>query len=188
MTKRLTAHTGRARFPCIRLKETVPGLAAVRAFLFLIDDTGDLVAHWGRDAAGHDVPELTGYSASLVQRVRQSREPLVVTGTDEGAALGAQSVVLHGLRSILVALLQLEGRLLGVVYLDSRSRPATGSRISGTPHATSPSSSTADPDGSAGNTSPSAFRASAAGRGQVPGTAISCTSQVLRSPSQTRRS
>ena len=44
----------------------------------------------------------------------------MVTGTEEGAALGSQSVVLHGLRSIMVAPLQLEGRLLGVVYLDSR--------------------------------------------------------------------
>lgn len=104
----------------IALDETVRILAAERAFLFLVDDAGDLVPHLGRDAAGQDVPELTGYSASLVQRVRQSREPVAVTGTEEGAALGAESVVLHGLRSILVAPLQLEGRLLGVVYLDSR--------------------------------------------------------------------
>ena len=43
-----------------------------------------------------------------------------MTGTDEGAALGAASVVLHGLRSIMVAPLLVDGRLLGVVYLDSR--------------------------------------------------------------------
>ena len=44
----------------------------------------------------------------------------MITGTEEGEALGAQSVVMYGLRSILVAPLQLDGRLLGVVYLDSR--------------------------------------------------------------------
>jgi eukaryotic-like serine/threonine-protein kinase len=44
----------------------------------------------------------------------------VVTGTEEGAALGAESVLLHGLRSILVAPLQVEDRLLGIVYLDSQ--------------------------------------------------------------------
>jgi eukaryotic-like serine/threonine-protein kinase len=48
------------------------------------------------------------------------REPLVVTGTDQGEALGARSVVTHGLRSILAAPLLLDERLLGVVYLDSR--------------------------------------------------------------------
>jgi eukaryotic-like serine/threonine-protein kinase len=105
----------------IALDETVRILRADRAFLFLIDGPNeDLVPHLGRDAEGHDVPELTGYSASLVRRVRETRAPLVVTGTDEGAALGAQSVVLHGLRSIMVAPLELEGRLLGVVYLDSQ--------------------------------------------------------------------
>ena len=35
-------------------------------------------------------------------------------------ALGSQSAAAHGLRSIMVAPLQLKGRLLGVVYLDSR--------------------------------------------------------------------
>ncbi len=105
----------------IALDETIRILAADRAFLFLTDPvTGGLVAHLGRDGHGQDVPELTGYSTTLVERVRVTGRPLVVTGTEEGAALGAASVVLHGLRSILVAPLLLEGRLLGVVYLDSQ--------------------------------------------------------------------
>lgn len=105
----------------IALDETIRILAADRAFLFLTDaKTGGLVSHLGRDSTGHDIAELTGYSTSLVERVRATGEPLVVTGTEEGAALGAQSMVLHGLRSILVAPLQLEGRVLGVVYLDSQ--------------------------------------------------------------------
>jgi diguanylate cyclase (GGDEF)-like protein len=105
----------------IALDETIRILAADRAFLFLTDPlTGGLVGELGRDADGQDVPELTGYSTTLVERVRVTGQPLVVTGTEEGAALGAASVVLHGLRSILVAPLQLEGRLLGIVYLDSQ--------------------------------------------------------------------
>ncbi|HST86560.1 MAG TPA: diguanylate cyclase [Kineosporiaceae bacterium] len=105
----------------IALDETIRILSADRAFLFLTEGPDDdLVPHLGRDADGNDVPELTKYSTSLVERVRQSRAPLVVTGTEEGAALGAESVVLHGLRSIMVAPLELDGRLLGVVYLDSQ--------------------------------------------------------------------
>ena len=42
-------------------------------------------------------------SASLIERVRVTREPLVITGPEEGAALGAESVVVHGLRSVMVA-------------------------------------------------------------------------------------
>ena len=44
----------------------------------------------------------------------------MVTGTEEGAAHGSQSAIVHGLRSIMIAQLELDGRLLGVVYLDSR--------------------------------------------------------------------
>jgi diguanylate cyclase (GGDEF)-like protein len=113
----------------IALDETVRILGAERALLFPLEDARPdeetdsgrlLVPGRGRDAAGHEIDDVSGYSASLVERVRRTREPVVVTGTDEGAALGAQSVVLHGLRSVLIAPLQLEGRLLGLVYLDSR--------------------------------------------------------------------
>jgi eukaryotic-like serine/threonine-protein kinase len=105
----------------ITLDETIRILRADRAFLFLTDEaTGLLSPLLGRTADGEDLHLLTGYSASLVERVRVTREPLVVTGTEEGAALGAQSAVLHGLRSIMVGALELNERLLGVVYLDSQ--------------------------------------------------------------------
>jgi eukaryotic-like serine/threonine-protein kinase len=102
-------------------------LSAERALLFLADPAdpdGPLVPHSGRDAAGSDIAEPTGYSASLVDRVRADRQVLVVTGTEEGAAPGAESAVIHGLRSIMVAPLLRDSRLLGVVYLDSQ--PAKG--------------------------------------------------------------
>ncbi|UQU66977.1 diguanylate cyclase [Couchioplanes caeruleus] len=109
------------RLTRVALDETVRLLGAERALLFLVDaDSGVLAPQVGRDATGHDLAELTGYSTTVVDRVRHSREPLVVTGTEEGAALGADSVVQYGLRSILVAPLELDDRLLGVVYLDSR--------------------------------------------------------------------
>jgi diguanylate cyclase (GGDEF)-like protein len=105
----------------IALDETIRILGAERAFLLLLDGESDrLVPHVARDADANDLDELTGYSASLIERVRHDREALVVTGTEEGEALGSQSMLAYGLRSILVAPLLLDGRLLGVVYLDSR--------------------------------------------------------------------
>jgi diguanylate cyclase (GGDEF)-like protein len=104
----------------VALDETIRLLSAERAYLFLTDERERLVPHLGRDAAGNDLTELVGYGSSLVERARQSREPLVVTGTDEGAALGSRSAVAHGLRSIMVSPLLHDGRLLGVLYLDSR--------------------------------------------------------------------
>jgi len=104
----------------VALDETIRILAAERAYLFLADERERLVPHLGRDDAGNDLTELVGYGSSLVERVRRDREPLVVTGTDEGAALGSLSTVAHGLRSIMVSPLLHDGRLLGVLYLDSR--------------------------------------------------------------------
>ena len=105
----------------LALDETVRILNAERALLFLTNEHSGVVRpHLGRDAAGNDLTELTGYSSTIVDRVAATREPIVLTGTEEGAALGSQSAVTLGLRSILVAPLQIEERLLGVVYLDSR--------------------------------------------------------------------
>ncbi len=105
----------------LALDETVRILNAERALLFLTNENSGLVRpHLGRDATGNDLKELTGYSSTVVDRVVATREAIVLTGTEEGAALGSESAVTHGLRSILVAPLQIEDRLLGVVYLDSR--------------------------------------------------------------------
>jgi eukaryotic-like serine/threonine-protein kinase len=104
----------------VALDEIIRLLSAERAFMFLVAADGHLVPHLGRDMAGNDLTQLTDYGSTLVERVRQTSEPLVVTGTDEGAALGSHSVVAHGLRSIMVAPLRFTGQLLGVVYLDSR--------------------------------------------------------------------
>jgi diguanylate cyclase (GGDEF)-like protein len=105
----------------VALDETLRILGAERAYLFRLDpDRRDLVPHVGRDAQGNDIHELTGYSTTLVDRVRHTGEPLVVTGSEEGVALGSHSVQVHGLRSIMIAPLRFNGQLRGVVYLDSR--------------------------------------------------------------------
>ena len=107
------------RLARVALDETLRILGAERAILFLCGDDGRPRPHLGRTGAG-ELTELTGYSASLVERVAADHRPLIVTGGDEGAALGSQSTIVHGLRSIMIAPLELDGRLLGVVYLDSR--------------------------------------------------------------------
>ncbi|MGC9665842.1 diguanylate cyclase [Planosporangium sp. 12N6] len=105
----------------VALDETVKILGAERAYLFLVDPERDrLVPHLGRDVDGRDIDELTGHSSTLVERVRDTGEALVVTGSEEGVALGSRSALVHGLRSIMIAPLQFDGRTVGVVYLDSR--------------------------------------------------------------------
>ncbi|WP_221473216.1 diguanylate cyclase [Planomonospora venezuelensis] len=104
----------------VALDETLHILGAERALLFMVDDDGELRRFAGRDAAGDDLDAVTDYGSTLIGRVRETGQAVVVTGTEQGAALGSQSVVAHGLRSIIVAPVLLKGRLTGVVYLDSR--------------------------------------------------------------------
>ena len=105
----------------VALDATIRVFGAERAFLFLLDeDGGHLVPRVGRDGTGRDLDALTGYSATLVNRVRDGGDALVVTGDEDGRSVASESAVVHGLRSIMVAPLRLADRLLGVVYLDSR--------------------------------------------------------------------
>ncbi|MFI5496398.1 diguanylate cyclase [Actinoplanes sp. NPDC051859] len=104
----------------VALDETLRILGAERALLFVCEDDGTLRRFAGRDAAGTDLQTVTDYGSTLLERVRESGQAVVVTGTEHGAALGSRSVVAHGLRSIIVAPVLQGGRLTGVVYLDSR--------------------------------------------------------------------
>lgn len=73
----------------------------------------------GLDATGNELLELKGYSSTVVRQVYSERKPLVVTGTEEGKAIGSESAVTHNLKSIMAVPLTIHERLLGVVYLDS---------------------------------------------------------------------
>ncbi|MBU2665181.1 diguanylate cyclase [Actinoplanes bogorensis] len=104
----------------VTLDEMLRILGAERALFFLLDDAGVPVAYAGRGADGTDLPDTTAYGTTLVGRVADEGEALVLTGTEQGAALGSQSAVVHGLRSILVVPVRFKGTMLGVLYLDSR--------------------------------------------------------------------
>ncbi|WP_204012742.1 diguanylate cyclase [Virgisporangium aurantiacum] len=104
----------------VALDQTLTILGAERALLFLPDSDATLRPVLGRDRVGHDMDELAGYSSSLVERVAVERAAIVITGTEEGAAVGSHSAVVYGLRSIMIAPMEIDGRLIGAVYLDSR--------------------------------------------------------------------
>ncbi|MCU7727602.1 diguanylate cyclase [Actinoplanes sp. KI2] len=104
----------------VALDEMLRILGAERALFFLLDEAGEPVPFAGRGADGTDLEPTTAYGATLVRRVAFGGEPLVLTGTEQGAALGSRSAVVHGLRSIMVVPVQFKGNTLGVVYLDSR--------------------------------------------------------------------
>lgn len=97
------------------LTEVARVLGAERALFFLVEPTtGELQLKASTGAGAETI------SHTIVRRVIATREPLVHTGTDDGAALGSESILMHGLRSVMAAPLLFRDRLIGVVYLDSR--------------------------------------------------------------------
>ncbi len=97
------------------LNELARVLGSERALLFLIDAaTGELAL---KASAGAAVELI---SRTVVRKVLDTRAPIILTGTDSGEAIGSQSIMTYGLRSIMAAPLMLRDRLIGVVYLDSR--------------------------------------------------------------------
>lgn len=74
----------------------------------------------GRDSQGKSLEDLKGYSSTVVRQAFSGGEPIVVTGTDEGRALGSESAVIHNLRSIMAVPLKIRDKTMGVVYLDSQ--------------------------------------------------------------------
>ncbi|MCA9548939.1 MAG: SpoIIE family protein phosphatase [Myxococcales bacterium] len=99
------------------LSEVARVLGAERALFFVVEPgSSELVL---KAFSGVDASE-TSISNTVVRRVMDSGAPVVLTGTDDGEAIGSQSIVTYGLRSIMAAPLRLRDRLMGVVYVDSR--------------------------------------------------------------------
>jgi serine/threonine protein kinase/GAF domain-containing protein/tetratricopeptide (TPR) repeat protein len=74
----------------------------------------------GRTSAGVHISELTGYSSTVIEKVRQTHAPLIVSGTAQGEELGSKSAIIHDLRSIMAVPVKLNNNFLGVLYLDSQ--------------------------------------------------------------------
>jgi len=103
------------------LHEIVAIVGAERAFLFRLPaDTSTPRFQAGRNAAGDDLAAPIDISSTVVDAVVARGEPLVISGTEEGAVIGSQSVVTHGLRSIVAVPLTVRDEVIGVLYADSR--------------------------------------------------------------------
>ena len=102
----------------VALDEIVRIFAAERALLFLAGPDGAVVEKAARATA--DGISLCDYSSTVVQRVWSTRQALLVSSVEEEASLGAHSVVVHELRSILAVPLVVRDEAIGVVYVDNR--------------------------------------------------------------------
>ncbi|NOZ85198.1 MAG: GAF domain-containing protein, partial [Deltaproteobacteria bacterium] len=103
------------------LHEILRILGAERAFLFLcLEKGGEPQFQVGRDADGNDLGAPSDYSTKVLKTVTERRKPVVVSGPEEGVALGSDSIVGLNLRSILAAPIMVREHFSGVIYLDNR--------------------------------------------------------------------
>ncbi len=80
-----------------------------------------------RPAAVRSDHETLAISRTLVDRVLEKPEPVLVHNALEDVSFeGARSVAAHGLRSVMVAPLQVDGEVLGLVQLDRKEASAFG--------------------------------------------------------------
>jgi adenylate cyclase len=103
--------------------DTVIALSgAERGAIVLRDESdGTLTFHAARDLLGQDLTQEMGISHTLLRAVIESGEPILTdnAGTD-ARFMGKESVVHHGLRSIMAVPLAARGRAIGAIICDNR--------------------------------------------------------------------
>lgn len=124
---RITSRAGESRDPKeitqLILKEMILLFKAERGFIFLhnrangkFDEYSKCHAH-GEDSQFNNA----GISNTMLERIQREKNSIVMVGTEMGEIVGSESVVAQNLRSIIGAPLILSGRLIGLVYLDSKT-------------------------------------------------------------------
>ena len=115
------------------LEYTIRLTRAERGFVFLGDSPDSLRLECWQDKEGNatsasvplsgETPDRPGLSYSIVRQAAASQGDFILSNVTEDAARGHESLILHAIRSVIAIPLrgQNSDRLLGLLYLDSRS-------------------------------------------------------------------
>lgn len=104
------------------MDKVIEVVKADRGFLMLHNKaTHRLEFTIARKKDGTSIPQTEfTISRKVVERVWNKKEPIVTANAPEDQRLtGQMSIVMHGIRSIMCAPLQLQNRYLGIVYVDN---------------------------------------------------------------------
>ena len=108
------------------LDEAIRIFGAERAYLFAVDDTrkhtdrAEFRFIRGRSGANEELAWPSGYSRTIVDRVRDTGRAVIMSTRADAVALESESVIAYDLRSVLAGPLIAGDRVLGVIYLDNR--------------------------------------------------------------------
>jgi serine phosphatase RsbU (regulator of sigma subunit) len=116
---------------CTMLGYAIKLTSAERGFVFLGDNVTGFKLSCGLDNTGRPIPESPDISHSIVRDAAESQLDFVISDTAEEAARGRESLILHSIRSVAAIPLRNRNsaRLLGLLYLDSRTGPRDFTRI-----------------------------------------------------------
>jgi serine phosphatase RsbU (regulator of sigma subunit) len=115
------------------LEYTIRLTRAERGFVFLGDSPESLRLECWQDKEGNattasvplsgETPDRPGISYSIVRQAAASQSDFILSDVTEDTARGHESLILHAIRSVVAIPLrgQNSDRLLGLLYLDSRS-------------------------------------------------------------------
>jgi len=76
----------------LALDEVIRILNAERGFLFSGAANGELTLTAGRSADGQDIAEVSDYSRGVVERVRTTCQPLVLSGSHDSDVIVSDSI------------------------------------------------------------------------------------------------
>lgn len=100
----------------------IENLSAERGVIVIKDDKGikPVVA---REFTQKDLSDLTEISSSVLHQVLLNQKPLIIhNALDSTEFSSAQSVILHNIQSVMCVPLLSRDKLLGAIYVDSRSK------------------------------------------------------------------
>lgn len=94
---------------------------AERGFLLVPNEAGVLETRLARDKDGHTLPNDAPYSTTVVKRVWESTHPFVTVDVADSSSMGdmGASIMQIRLLSVMGVPMPVEGRNIGVLYVDS---------------------------------------------------------------------
>jgi Nif-specific regulatory protein len=99
----------------------IENVCAERGIVFLKDETtGEMRVECARGLDRVDLEEVYTFSTSVVKHVSEGRTLLTVDVGKDASLSASQSVVIHQIKSVLCVPMRTRGRVVGVIYLDTR--------------------------------------------------------------------
>jgi Nif-specific regulatory protein len=100
---------------------SIDNVGAERGVIFLLEEAGEsMTPASARGVGGQDLEDLSSFSRSVLAQAAQGKTILTVDVGQDPALANHPSLVIHAIKSILCVPMRHRGRVLGVLYLDTR--------------------------------------------------------------------